>query len=428
MKKQLSLLCAILLLTSAMLTGLAAEDYDYQPVMQAFSKTSPSNGEIQFTLGDFQTDYTLMGIVIATLPDSSCGTLKFGTRDLLAGEAVPAAAIDSIRFVPSTVKAAGTHFNIMPVYEEDLPFENVTVAINLLGKENRPPIAEEFDIKTCKNVAITAGFRGSDPDNDPLTYKIVGKPKRGEVEVLGDGTFKYKPYEKKTGKDSMTYIATDAYGNVSNEAKISIRIEKSPTKLTYADMNDSPALYHALKLAGKGVYVGEKLGDSHYFNPNAEMSRGEFMVMLMTALGLDPSGSTSRTGFADDAEIPEWMRPYATLALKNGIVNGENTADGRKALMAMRDITRAEAAVLINNAGSIENAGVMPVFADTGEMPAWAAQAVSNLDAVGIMNAYPDGSIRLGETITREQAAILVYNAVEYQEQSKKGLLSRAFG
>ena len=421
-------LCGMLLIAAAPL-GLALEE-ESRPAMQAFSKTSVSNGEIAFSQSDFRTDYTLRGIIIATLPDSDCGTLKFGTRDLMAGEAVTAAAIDAMRFVPATARAAGTHFNILPVFEEDIPYESVTVAINLMGKENRPPTAEDFEISTARNVAVTVMFRGSDPDNDPLTYKIVGKPRRGEVEVLGDGTFRYTPYEKKTGKDSMTYTATDAYGNVSDEAKISIKIEKISAKISYSDMDNSPAHYAALKLAENGVYVGGKLGNSHYFNPTAVMTRGEFMAMLMTALGMNPPEAAARTGFADDADIPGWLKPYATLALKNGVIKGVDTADGRKALAPGLDITRAEAAVLINNASGVPNSGVMPVFADGDGMPAWAAQAVSNLDAAGIMGAYPDGSIRLEGAITREQAAILIYNAVRYNEANNKrgGLLGRAFG
>lgn len=429
-KKLLSIALCGVLLFAALPMGLAATDGEL-PAMQAFSKTSLSNGEINFSPGDFQTDYTLKGIVIATLPDSSCGTLKFGERDLMVGEAITTAALDAMRFVPSTSNAAGTHFSILPVFEEeDVPYESVTVAINLLGKENRPPIAVDFEITTCKNVAITSMFNGSDPDGDPLTYKIISKPKRGEVEIMGDGTFKYTPFEKKTGKDSMTYTATDAFGNVSNEAKVSIKIEKTPSRVNYSDMNNNPAHYAALKLAAQGVYVGEKLGDSYYFNPSVTMTRGEFMAMLMTALGQNPTDTVTRTGFADDAEIPEWLKPYATLALKNGMIKGVDTADGRKALAASREITRAEAAVLINNASSVSNVGVVAVFADSGEVPEWATQAVSNLDAVGIMDAYPDGSIKLGETITREQAAILVYNAVKFSEEKSKkgGLLSRAFG
>jgi hypothetical protein len=421
-------LCGLMLFVTAS-PGLATMD-DYQPAMLAFSKTSISNDEIVFSPDDFRTDYTLRGIIIATLPDSDCGTLKFGSRDLMIGEAVTTAAIEAMRFVPSTTRASGTHFNILPVFEEDVPHESVTVAINLLGKENRPPIAEGFEISTSRNVAVTAMFRGTDPDNDPLTYKIVGKPKRGEVEVLGDGTFRYTPFEKKTGKDSMTYTATDAFGNVSNEAKITIRIEKLSTKVNYSDMDNNPAHYAALKLAENGVYVGKKVGNNHYFNPSATMTRGEFMTMMMNALGMRPSDPVTRTGFADDAEIPGWLKPYATLALKNDIVRGVDTSDGRKALMADREMTRAEAAVIINNASNLANIGVMPVFADNETVPLWATQAVSNLDAAGIMGANPDGSIKLDEMITREQAAILIFNAVSHNEANNRrgGLLSRAFG
>ena len=424
-KKVLALSLCVLLALSAQAGAANGES----AIMQAFSKAGMGGVDVQFTASDFLSrisdNYTLKGIVIAELPDQNAGTLKSGSRDLMVGEAVTAEALDTLRFVPKTTRMVSTEFSFIPVFDEKTELEKVTVNLNMMGKDNRPPIAEGFSIETCKNVTVIKLFKGVDPDGDPLTYKITGKPKRGSVEVMDDGSFKYAPYENKTGRDSMTYIAIDANGAESNEAKIDIVIEKAPSRVAYSDMDENPAHYAALKLADKGIFTGEKIGDNYYFNPRFEMTRGEFLTMMMVALGLHDGVDAKRTGFADDADIPAWLKPYASSALKAGVISGVDTADGRKALYASRAITYAEAAVLVNNACGIPNSGVLPVFADDGAAPVWAAQAVSNLSAADM---YAQGT-ELEGTITREQAVQIAYDALKYKESLNKkgGLLSWAF-
>ncbi|MCL2084479.1 MAG: Ig-like domain-containing protein [Oscillospiraceae bacterium] len=433
MKKRLFsiALCAAVIAAAALggadgLYGSAAED-SAEPVMYTFSKTGLGGADIQFTADDFLSrindSYTLKGIVIAGLPDESSGTLKFGARDLMVGEAITADTLDSLRFVPKTSRVINTEFSFLPVFNEKTDLEKVTVNINLLGKENRPPVAEDFSVETCKNITAIKLFKAMDPDGDPLTYKITGKPKRGSVEIMDGGSFKYTPYENKTGRDSMTYVAIDSSGTESNEAKISIVIEKAPSRVAYSDMDGSAAHYAALKMAEKGLFIGEKIGDKYYFNPQSEMTRGEFLALMMTALGLHDGLDATRTGFADDADIPSWLKPYALSALKAGVITGVNTGDGRKAFYADRAMTLAEAAVLVNNACRMPNAGVAPVFSGGVEIPVWAAQAISNLSAAD-MPLYETG---FDGAVTREQAIQMAYSALKYKEDKKGGLLSWAF-
>ena len=109
-------------------------------------------------------------------------------------------------------------------------------------------------------MAVTQRFSAVDPEGDLLSYRLADKPSRGSVELGENGAFTYTPYENKTGKDTFTYVAVDSAGNLSNPAKVSIRIEKAATTVTYADMGANAAHKAAVRLAELGILRGEQIG------------------------------------------------------------------------------------------------------------------------------------------------------------------------
>ncbi len=421
---------ALLLLSLSFSSTLAASSDSLVPDMSSFTKTVLDGKDVTFTRDDFLSRVSignfLQGIVIASLPDPDLGELRCGTRALLPGEAVMADEFDSIKFVPALKGTASAAFSFLPVFDTGTSVDKVTVDLKILARENRAPVAENMELKTYKNIAITQHFPAKDPDEDVLVYKLTSKPKRGEVEVLDGGTFIYTPYQNKTGNDSFTYVATDPYGNVSTEAKVKITIEKAQTKTAYADMNNHPAHYAAIRLAESGIFVGKQVGSQCFFEPDAPVSRGEFVAMVVALTGEESVTPVSKTGFADDEAIPVWVKPYAVSALRSGIIRGVTDSTGRIELRATQSISPAESAVMLNNALGMPDAYV-PVFAYEAAAPAWAMQACVNMDALGIMEAELSTET---ESLTRAQAAEILMNALEYKEQNepKKGLLSWVFG
>lgn len=403
-----------------------------QSDIPAFSKNAVIGNEISFQDSDFvaadEQNSELEGIVLTSLPDPQAGVLKLGKRTLLTGEAVAVESISSLKFLPATDDVLETTFNYLPVFKSGASVESITVGIHMLSGENKAPIAENIELTTYKNIAATGTFKATDPDNDKLTFRIVDKPARGEIEIAenGSGEFKYTPFKNKTGKDSFSYAAVDAVGNASQPATITVTIDKPSTKLTYADMDGNGAHYAAIRLAEQGVLTGEKLGSQYFFSPEQTVSRGEFVAMALTALDAGEVSPVSRTGFADDDQTPSWVKPFASSALKAGIINGVSTADGQKVLRSDYTLTRGEAAVILNNALRISDAGSQSAFSDDASIPAWAYQAAVNVEATGIMPAYSDGTMRLMDPVTRAQAAQLLCSALDAKKQAEKktGLLN----
>ena len=144
-------------------------------------------------------------------------------------------------------------------------------AVSLTAAEaaNSAPIAENLELTTYKNVAINGQCAAVDPEGDLVTFQLVDKPARGQVALQEDGYFCYTPYENKKGKDTFTYVAVDANGNISQEATVKVTIEKPSTSVSYSDMAGETSHYAAIRLAERGIYVGEKVGDTSCFSPTA---------------------------------------------------------------------------------------------------------------------------------------------------------------
>jgi hypothetical protein len=271
------------------------------------------------------------------------------------------------------------------------------------------PIAENLTLTTYKNVAVEGTFAAVDPDGEGVTFRITKNPARGAVTQAEEGSavFTYTPYEDKLGKDSFTYVAEDASGNVSQPALVSVKITRPDTKVTYADMSGHPAHKAALALAAEDVFVGEQMGQTWFFRPEAQVTREEFLAMAMEVTGMETLPEAKMTGFSDDDSISVWAKPYVASALRSGMIQGSGTQEG-PAFSPARAITQTEAAVLLERLLRVAD------VADTGKLtgeaaPVWAHQSVVNLEAVGVL----EGSADLNGNLTRAQAAELLLSAME---------------
>lgn len=72
--------------------------------------------------------------------------------------------------------------------------------------------------------------------------------------------------------------------------------------------------YAAIRLAERGIYVGEKVGDTYCFSPDDTVTREEFLAMAMTAADADALKDVTLTGFYDDDDISAWAKGYVSAA------------------------------------------------------------------------------------------------------------------
>ncbi|MEQ2455566.1 Ig-like domain-containing protein [Flavonifractor hominis] len=394
---------------------------DTVPTVAEVTKNGPAGQPVVFSAEDFVVEDgedTLSSITITRLPDAQAGMLTLGGQPLQAGDVVQSGAMDGLSFLPLEGSAATTaEFSFLPVFSSGVSGEETTAQIYLLSEENNAPVAENLELSTYKNVAITAEFAAVDPEGDLLSYHIINKPARGAVTLSeNSSSFVYTPYENKTGKDSFTYVAVDAVGNASDPATVKIRIAKPDTKVSYADMDQNPAHKAAIRLAEEEIFVGECMGGEYFFQPDTPVSRSEFVAMTMNAVGLERLEDVERTGFFDDSAIPTWAKPYVSSALQAGLVQGSPDATGQIVFQADQNITAAEAAVLLDRALQVTDVSMDAMKAEE-QVPAWAAQSAANLATCGVVQAQGD----LQTTLTRADAAEMLCSALELMDSRDSG-------
>ena len=264
------------------------------------------------------------------------------------------------------------------------------------------PLVRDLEVRTYRDLAVQAQFLATDGEGEEMTFAVVDQPRKGVVTVEGD-TFTFTPDEGITGSDSFTYAATDSAGNVSLPATVKISIDKTRSGVTYADTAGSTAAVAAQELAEAGIFTGSRIGEQYFFEPDREVSRGEFLAMVMETAGRDVTAVTM-TGFCDDEAIPTWAKAYAAAGVADGVVQGTVTAEG-VAFRGTDAITFNEAATVLDRVLDLGNVELDVWYADRENTPSWAAQAVGNMEAVSVLAAGSFGSLAMEQPVTRGDAA-----------------------
>lgn len=276
------------------------------------------------------------------------------------------------------------------------------------------PRAEDLELRTYRDVPGQGQFRAADPEGDEMTFALEQEPRKGVVVIEGGG-FTYTPDEGITGSDSFTYTASDSEGHVSAPAKVTVKIEKTRSGVSYADTGDDPAsAWAAQRLAETGVFTGSRIGGQYYFQPDRTVSREEFLAMALETAGREVTEVTM-TGFCDDDAIPTWAKAYAAAGVADGVVQGRSTAEG-VAFQGGETITFNEAATILNRVLDLGDVDLDVWYADREAVPSWAAQAVGNMEAVSVLSAGSFGSQTMTQPVTRADAARMLTAAATLLE------------
>ncbi len=136
------------------------------------------------------------------------------------------------------------------------------------------------------------------------------------------------------------------------------------------------------------------------FVPDASVTRGQFVKLIVAALGLKEEGSTD----------VHWAMPYVNTAKANNLINEAipvATADELET-----PITREEMASIVVAAAKSKNVTIDTAndsaFSDAASISAWAADDVVGAVALGIVTGFEDGTFKPADGATRGQAATML--------------------
>ena len=317
-----------------------------------------SGADYCFSAEDFDREEGLTGICITDLPREE-GVLCLGARILRPGDILTAEQISQMTFSPAgTEEDLEVVVGYLPIYKNKVAEES-TLTLSILGKEDKPPVAEDHALETYKNLPATGKLKVSDPEGQAMIYTVIRQPKRGTLEIKEDGTFTYTPKKNKVGVDSFVYTAADPAGKVSREATVTVTILKPSDAKQYQDTIGSDCRFAAEWMRHTGIFSGENLAEKSCFSPGKEVTRGEFVTMLVKTLDIPVEDGLVYTGYTD--EVPVWLQPYLAAAVRSGLTAG---LPHPEVFDAGAVITTAEAAVMVGNGLDLQE-----TFSDEMEEP-----------------------------------------------------------
>jgi len=379
------------------------------------------DGELCFNVNDFDTTLgsNTKSITVVKLPKADEGRLMLGNLYVVENQVIYREDFDSLRFIPRSGGEGSYSFTFSP---NNSGYE-LCCYLKVLKNTNFSPVAangDELYAWTQTDIAMCGVLKGYDPDGDSIKFEITSLPKKGLVEITNrkTGDYRYTPYEMATGSDSFTYRVRDSYGNYSEEITVNLKIEKLKTKLVFSDMENSYALNAAIVVTDGELMDSKQNTDGTVsFRPYEEITKEEFIVLVMRAMGARDVPNVDKTRFADDELISNEYKGYIESAFSLKIIEGTRKPDGVY-IDPKSTINVCEAAVIINKIIGAKIDASTTVFHDEDDIPEWSKSAIISLCELGILHKT-DGKINPTSPLTREQTARILMSLLEYQGKIK---------
>ncbi len=344
-------------------------------------------------------------VTVKELPDASSGILKLGSINVTEGQKISSEFLSVLRFVPSVEEKFSTDF-VFSCGDTDIP-----CTVKYLDEVNYAPTFERNNenVKTYLNVSCYGSIKANDPDGDDMDIQIVMYPEHGMISVTDSarGNYIYTPSSGFIGQDEFVVVARDDYGNYSSIQTVKVNVEKN--SILFTDTAGHWCENAAISLYKDGAIEALNYQDEMVFFPEDKITREEFVATAMKALGVTTL-TDSQTSFYDNSSIDVKYRPYIATAQRMGYINGKDI-DGASCFDPKGNISKAEAAIVINNILGLEEGKYIATFADDAAIPAWAKSAVYALTSAGVFNGDGEGVIKPSAILTRAETVQMLYNA-----------------
>ncbi|SFT07875.1 glycosyl hydrolase 53 family protein [Paenibacillus sp. BC26] len=391
------------------------------PVTGPVTPTAPSDAA-SFAIGASGLSANADGKVEVAIPTGKTGvTLPAQTAELLLGHSLTLNTETFSLSIPSSVflrladLGDGSADSAITLTFAPLDKDAANKQTELLEKQNHADIAIISQIYEFKlSIRSKDGKESSlSQFEEPLTIRIssagVTDPDIAGIFFIGDdGKMEYIGGTREAATDSITA----EIHHFSSYALL--QAEQS-----FSDVSPGHWAYKTIRqLASKLVVSGTGQGR---FEPSRTITRAEFAALLVKALKLEladtaASGTTTEKSFTD-VPADAWFAPYVAKAVQAGMINGRST----ELFDPHSPITREEMTVLtmraytfVHGQGTSAAAESSEPFADQSEFSAWAATAINQASALGLVQGQAAGRFAPQGAATRAEAAQVIWNVLEH--------------
>lgn len=308
-----------------------------------------------------------------------------------------AEALTGIRMVPSDSTNGNLYLDHISmskgaIINTDAPAITMTQAPTSVSAGSTATVAARISMNNGTYVMRTANV---------LAY--VDGMKSSATYSASSGTITVTTPSLSAGLHEVTLLATDDAGNLAR--KSIFIVSGSSTTSNFADTSNHWANGYINFAASRGLLQGETAGNVTNFNPQRNLRRSEFAVIMARYLKLDTSDADGLL-FEDIDNIPAWAAGAVKACYKAGIINGQlDTKTGQSNFNPSANITRAEVMTIISKCLPRGYVATTTGFTDFSTIPSWAVSHVQYTVAAGLIGGYEDGTIRPLNGITRAEIA-----------------------
>ena len=201
----------------------------------------------------------------------------------------------------------------------------------------------------------------------------------------------------------LTVTAGDASGNL---ARASVDTAAADTTPAFTDMKGHWANAAVSYLSRSGITNGSGSGR---FEPETNITRQEFAVLLERYLAPSQDYSGVTLPFADADKIDSWAMSGARAMYALGVIQGSADKSGRLYFNPKANVSRQEVVTMLGRLLEKGYASPALTFTDKASIQSWSAEYVSTLCAMGILSGMGDGRFCPDAPMTRAQIATVLY-------------------
>ncbi len=289
-------------------------------------------------------------------------------------------ALGSLRGIKSNVSMPKTKYGATVTYESTIPS----------NFSNNGTVVRDASKNVTGILKVTTTYKSATVTNEvPIMVSAGSSSSSGG----GGGT---PVYGSGSSSSKGSNVPAMPSGDNQSAANISGKL--------FADVTEDLWAYSYIKtLKDAGVVSGD---EKNCFNPEENVSRQEFVKMLLTALKID-IGSNAELNFADVSES-DWSYAYIRKAVELGIVRGISETEFDKtssitrqdmAVMCVRAMKAAGSKIIYSSAGS---------FSDSEQIAEYAEGSVGAMLEKKILSGYDDNTFKPNKNALRSEAAKII--------------------
>lgn len=307
--------------------------------------------------------------------------------------------------------------------------------------------------RTVRIVERSSGWGGYQPSNNANLAKLTVKADEDELALTPEFAAGTTHYEVKTTADEVTIeaIPSDAKATITlNQAnlvgEITVALDEGDNELEFKVRAESGVLqtynltiHRLAKPVEPGVEapvctfrdiqghwaessiceafeIGLVEGQSETtFQPQANITRVEFVAMLLRTLGINSGPAGSKLLFTDQDQIPAWATDVIGTAVENGVLKGYPD----RTLRPMHKVSRSEMVVMMARAMKWEIERGETLFADDADIPYWARGYVQGTVQRNLVHGREGNRFSPMAPATRAEATALLLRLWHTQAGTK---------